>query len=630
MELDYVKIGLKSGLEIHQQLDTGKLFSRSPSILREDKPDHVLKRWIRVSSGEKGEIDKAAKEAFEKGLYYEYQSFYDTVSLIEEDEEPPQPVDKKAFETILKIALMCNSNIVDEVLTMRKVVVDGSNTSGFQRTALVSLGGTIELKNKKIGVQTIVLEEDSARPVEKNDKKIVYSLDRLGIPLIELATDPDLKTPEEVKECALKIGELMRRTCNAKRGLGTIRQDLNISIREGARIELKGVQELNLIDEYVKREALRQINLIKIKEELLKKGVKEGFFSSNSKNLNSVFLQTESKVLRTALDLKQTILGLKLENFSGILGKEVQPNKRFATELSHYVKAKTKLKGLFHSDELPKYGVSEEEVNLTKKELECSNSDAFIIVSGQEKECVKALNVIIERCNTALKGVPEETRNALPDGNSTYSRPLPGAARMYPETDLQSIKISEKMLTDLKQKLPLTLEQRLKLYKSKGLGEKLAQEMKLNNFACFFETLLEKEFNATTVASFLLETLKALEREKTNLTGLTNEKILKLFETEKSGKITKEIFAQIVKKWSKDWNNSLENVISELGFEKGTSEELEKTIKQIVTKNIKLVKSRGLGSQGPLMGDVMKQLKGKYSGKEISETLKKEILKVIK
>jgi glutamyl-tRNA(Gln) amidotransferase subunit E len=238
--MDYSAIGLKCGLEVHQQLDTGKLYCRCPSLLREGKPDFVFRRRLRASASEMGEIDRAAAEQSGRGMLFEYNSFKDCCCLVEADEEPPKPTDPQALETVLKISLMCNASVFDELFAMRKIVVDGSNTTGFQRTMLVAENGSLDLGKKKIGIQTIVLEEDACRPVEKTADKVVYSLDRQGIPLIEIATAPEIRSPEEALECALKLGELLRRTCKAKRGLGTIRQDINISIEGGARVEIKG------------------------------------------------------------------------------------------------------------------------------------------------------------------------------------------------------------------------------------------------------------------------------------------------------------------------------------------------------------------------------------------------------
>jgi glutamyl-tRNA(Gln) amidotransferase subunit E len=623
MDLDFEKLGLKSGLEIHQQLDTGKLFCRCPSILRDDKPDAIVKRHLRAVASELGEFDKAAIEAQKKELEYFYEAYADTNCEIELDDEPPKPADEKALETVLKIALMCKAKIVDETVIMRKTVVDGSNTSGFQRTALIATGGKIKISNKEIGVQTIILEEDAARPMQKLEGKIIYRLDRLGIPLIEFATMPDLKTPEEAKECALKIGELLRRTCAVKRGLGTIRQDLNVSIANGARVEIKGVQELEIIDEYVRREALRQFNLLELKKEMLAKGISPKNFENETIELSGIFSGSQCKFLNG-----KKVFGLKLEKCKGLLGKEIQPGRRFGTELASCVKAKTGLQGIIHSDELPNYGISAEEIGKVNEKLECAGEDCFAFVSGEEEKCFNAIQIVRERCAQALAGIPEETRNPLEGGNSEYSRPLPGAARMYPETDLDPIKISPKKLKKIGKELPLAVEQRLELYKKHGLGEKLANEMKLSNYACFFEELLKKSFNATTAAILLLENFTEMKRAGIPVENITNEMIVELLGAIKKGEIAKEVLLSVVAEWAKTPQKNLSLIMQKFRIEKFSEEKLRETVKKIIEKNIELVKEKKIAATSALMGDLMKELKGKAPGTEISRILNEELKKV--
>jgi len=626
--MDLNQLELKAGLEVHQQLDTGKLFCRCPIILHEnEKPDFVFERQLRPVASELGEFDKAALEAFQKKLVYEYHGFHDSCCLREADEEPVAVADEKAFETVLQIALMCNAEIFNSMHVMRKTVIDGSNTSGFQRTMLVSHGGKIVLKNKEIGVQAIVLEEDSARPLEKTEGKVVYNLDRLGIPLIELATDPDLKTPEEVKECALKIGELMRRTCSARRGLGTIRQDLNISIKGGARIELKGVQELEMIDEFVRREMQRQAKLLELKEELENRGIVEEL-DTPIKNLSAIFGKTQTPFISSALKEGKRVLGAKIPGFAGLLGLELQPGRRFGTELSDYVKARSKAKGIIHSDEnLAQYKFTEQEVNAIKTELGIGEQDAFVLVVENEKETKEALLAVNARCFQAWDGVPNETRNALEGGNSSYSRPLPGAARMYPETDLKEVQLDKTYLAELKKRLPLTLQEREKLYKGKGLSGKLVDQMKLNNWACFFESMLSKGFDATLVASLLLDTLKQLEREKVDVKKLGEKELEEVLIAEKTGVVSKDVLLQVLKAKSESPTTTVKEIVKSLGMEKVDSSELEAAVKKVIVANEKIVKEKGLRALGALMGDVMKEMKGKASGKDVSEMLKKELSK---
>lgn len=624
MEENWEKLGLKAGLECHQQLDTGKLFCRCPSVLREDKPDITFKRNLRAVASELGEFDKAALEAFEKGQTFVYQAYNDTNCEVEADDEPPHPADQEALETVLKVSLMAKSQILDELFVMRKSVADGSVVSSFQRTILVALGGEIELSNKKVGILTIALEEDAARPMEKKELEIVYRLDRLGIPLIELATAPDLKTPEEVKECAKKIGEMFRRTCKAKRGLGTIRQDVNVSIKEGARVEIKGVQDLGLIDEYVRREVQRQQGLIAIREEMKKRKIgKEDFGNIEIASLSQIFSNSECKFLKG-----KQVFGVKLHKMQGILGREIQPDRRFGTELAAYVKSKAGLKGILHSDELPAYGVSEREIEQVRHKCNCVMDDAFVMVQGEEKKAEKAIDTVLERCKEALNGVPEETRNALEEGNTEYSRPLPGAARMYPETDLAQVNISGKELARIAKQLPLTVKAREKLYAKKGLSGKLIDGMKLSNFACFFEKLLEKGVNATTAASLLLDGITQLRRE--GVTNISNEMIETALLLEKEKKLSKDILLDFLREWSKSPETKPEEVLKGMSIEMADENKLQKVIARVIEKNKALVEAKGERAIGALMGDAMKELRGKADGSTISRLLKEELAKKAK
>ncbi|MFH1325460.1 MAG: Glu-tRNA(Gln) amidotransferase subunit GatE [archaeon] len=266
MEIDYGKIGLKCGLEIHQQLDTKKLFCNCLSLLRKDEPDFIVKRKLHAVAGEQGKVDVAA--AYQAGLGKEFfYEGYDTTCLVELDESPPKMINEDALKIAIQISVMLNCIIIPVTQIMRKTVIDGSNTSGFQRTVLIARDGFVETKFGKVGIATVCLEEDSARITGREEGKVVYRLDRLGIPLIEIATKPDIKNPEQAKEVALFIGNILR-SCKVKRGIGTIRQDVNVSVKKGARIEIKGVQEPELILKAVEKEAERQTELINNKKEV--------------------------------------------------------------------------------------------------------------------------------------------------------------------------------------------------------------------------------------------------------------------------------------------------------------------------------------------------------------------------
>ncbi len=256
--MDYKSLGLKAGLEIHQQLDTGKLFSQCDSELIKDAPDSIVKRKLRAMTGESGKIDIAAEFETNKNLTYVYEVHNSNTSLIETDEEPPVLINSNALEIIYSVCRLLNCNIIPFVQVMRKTVVDGSNTSGFQRTCLVGTDGYVETSKGKVSIDSVILEEDSARRVAEDKTSVTYRLDRLGIPLIEITTGPDMRDPEHIRETAEKIGMILRSTGKVKRGLGTIRQDVNISISGGGRVELKGVQEIKEINKIVDTEIERQ------------------------------------------------------------------------------------------------------------------------------------------------------------------------------------------------------------------------------------------------------------------------------------------------------------------------------------------------------------------------------------
>ncbi|MDO8538491.1 MAG: Glu-tRNA(Gln) amidotransferase subunit GatE [archaeon] len=624
MQIDYQKLGLIAGIEVHQQLDTGKLFCRCPTILREDSPNIIITRKLRPVASELGEFDKAALEQFKKNLSYVYEAYSDTTCEIELDEEPIQSMEKDSLNTALEVGLMLETKILNEAIVMRKTVIDGSNTSGFQRTSLIGVGGSISIGEKQIGIQSIVLEEDAARTISKTETQIVYRLDRLGFPLIEIATAPDINSPIEAKQTAKAIGELLRRTGKIKRGLGTIRQDINISIREGARVEIKGVQELELIDEFVQREAERQLNLLEIKKELEKRNISiEQIDETKAIELNA--FSNPVQFLKN-----KKIAGIKLSGFNRLIGKEIQLNRRLGTEIADYVRVQTGLKGIIHSDEsLEKYQFTKTEIENIRKKLSMQENDAFVLIAHEDLRKAKQIleEIVLQRAKYCLKGVPEETRNALMDGNSEYSRPLAGEARMYPETDIGSIKISKEMLTEIKKSLPLTPEQRIEFYKKQGLSQQLAEKMKLSNYARFFEELLRKGFNANNSAALLLEGLIQLKRENIDIEQFSDTQLEEILSSTEKGKITKEIQLDVLRNWAKNSTASLQEIISSMNVSMLSEKEVKEIVQKIVANNSSIIKDKGEHSLSTLMGMLMKEIKGKADGKKAAELLKEEMKK---
>ncbi|NPA23285.1 MAG: Glu-tRNA(Gln) amidotransferase subunit GatE, partial [Crenarchaeota archaeon] len=444
--MDYRSLGLKVGLEIHVQLESPrKLFCECPPVIRNDEPHFRIVRRLRPTLSELGEVDPAALWEFRKRKTYIYEGYRDTTCLVELDEEPPHDPDPFSLETALLIAKMFNAKIFDELYVMRKIVIDGSNVSGFQRTMLVAHDGLATFFNYKVPIWTIALEEDAARKIAETESYIIYRLDRLGIPLVEISTGPLSYLPSEIAEIASCIGYSIKLTGRAKRGAGTVRQDLNVSIEKGAKTEIKGIPDLSLIPKVIEYEVVRQLNLLKIMEELKRRGVREEDIVCDYVEVTDIFQNTKSKMIRKIVEEGGKILALKLpEGFRGLLKVEVQPGRRFGTELADYVRAWTSLKGILHSDELPGYGITRDEVARIE---ERTGGKPFIIVAGQrESELLDAMDVLVKRLRQALHGVPEETRAANPDGTTRFMRPRPGSARMYPETDLRPVNARRIML----------------------------------------------------------------------------------------------------------------------------------------------------------------------------------------
>ena len=620
--MDYEELGLKIGLEIHQQLNTDeKLFCPCPCELTDKKPDYRVLRNLRPTQSELGKVDRAAFEESRRKLQFIYEAYKDETCLVELDEEPPHPLNSEALKLALIIASLLNMSVVDEFHTMRKQVIDGSNTGGFQRTGLVATAGYMDTEYGRVSIENLCLEEDAARRIGHKRGKVVFRLDRLGIPLVEITTDPSMKHPQQVKEVAYQIGQVLRST-KVKRGLGTIRQDLNISIRDGARVELKGVQDLDLMPKMVENEVKRQINLVEIMKELQSR---DANVDDEIYGVEDLFKDTESKIISKAISNGGSVLAIKLEGFSGLIGREVQPGRRFGTELAGYAK-KMGVSGLFHTDELPAYGVTQEEVDAVSKFLKLDENDAFILVADEDEKARNALLEVLRRAKTAIKEVPEETRKATDDANSEYLRPLPTASRMYVETDIPTAKISRAYLKRIQENLPeLPDEKQARIIQEYNLSEDLAHQLVRRNRAMDFEeVMVSSRLDSTTVASTLAYTLKELKRDGKNISKLNVDCLKETFNLVEEGKITKEAVQEVLVGVC-EGESSPEEAARDLNLIMLSEEEVESVIEVIISSNSKMVEERGMGAMGALMGKAMAKLKGKADGKLVNKLLRDKL-----
>jgi Glu-tRNA(Gln) amidotransferase subunit E-like FAD-binding protein len=468
--MDYDKLGFKCGIEIHQQLEGKKLFCDCLTLNSSEKPDVKVIRRLRAVAGETGEVDVAAKHEMKKGKQFIYVSDSNDTCLVEYDEEPPHPVNKKALDVALQVALLLNANIVDEIQVMRKTVVDGSNTSGFQRTALVAADGYIETSLGKVRIANICLEEEAAQKLKEDSESVTYRLDRLGIPLIEIGTEADIKSAEHAKEVAAYLGMVLRSTGGCKRGIGTIRQDVNVSIKGHPRVEIKGFQDLKSMIKIIENETERQI-----------------------------------------------------------------------------------------------------------------------------KE----------------KKAESHVRKANSDGTTTFLRPMPGAARMYPETDCVPIKITKDMLDKIGT-VELISDKTEKLVEKHSITQDLAKGLVKANKLVMFESFVGKfrKVKPAFIASTLVSTVKEIKRKfSVDVEQLTEKEFEEIFSYLDNGKISKDVVMDVLIDYAKG-KFDLDK------YAAASDEDIEKEIKKIVESK------KGL-SIGAYMGMVMAKFKGKIDGKKAMGILKK-------
>lgn len=623
-KFNYEELGLMMGLEIHQQLDSQtKLFCRCPNSLTDKQPEGRLERRLRPTQSELGEIDRAAYEESQRNLQFIYETYNHHTCLVEADEEPPAPLNQEAVDISIILACLMNMKVVDEFHTMRKQVIDGSNTSGFQRTGILATDGYVETKYGNVTIETLGLEEDAARRIGEEDGRIRFRLDRLGIPLAEITTSPDMHHPLQVKAVAYQLGQILRST-RVKRGLGTIRQDLNISIRDGARIEVKGVQDLDLMPTIVENEVERQLNLIEIAKIL---DDRDAEVEEEIHDVTELLENSESKVVQSTLSEEDSaVLAIILRGFDGLIGREVQPGRRLGTEFSEHGK-KMGVKGLFHTDELPAYGITPEEVDTVKSELKLGENDAFILVSGNRIKAKNALKEVIKRANQSLVGVPEETRRAMDDGNTEYLRPLPTASRMYVETDIPTEIIDKQRVEKIASNLPeLPVVKKERIKESYGLSEDLAEQLVQENNADLFEEV-QKELpgmESVKIASDIAYTIKDLRRDGFDIDKLNKDVLVEIFSLVDNNVIAAAETEVVLK----DACNGIkaEDSVKKNNLEKLSDEVIEEGIKEIIKENESMILERKMGAMGPLMGKAMAKFKGKADGKTVSSIIQKEIM----
>ena len=619
------QIGLKVGLEIHQQLSTNKKLFCNCSPIQSDEFTTKFSRKLRASKSELGEYDPAAIFESKKSKKMIYYSNPNSCCLVEQDEEPPHDLNPDAKNIALLIATSLKSNIFSEIYPMRKMVIDGSNTSGFQRTMLVSQGGYLDVEGQKIGVQSICLEEDAAKLLADRETEREFSLERLGIPLVEIALEPVSAGPSEIRKIALTLGRLLRTTKKVTRGLGSIRQDVNVSVANSGVVEVKGVQQLDQLEKVVEYEAKRQHGLILISEKLEKLKL-EKISSEEIFDITELMKNCKSKIIQTVLKDNAIIKAIKIKNFSGMFSYSPYEDIRLGKEIGQLVRF-FGIGGVFHLDELPNYGIEHSDVENIKNFLKIDVNDSFLIIAGQDSKIDYAVDSIINRIDEAKRGVPAETRLATQTGETVYLRPRPGASRMYPETDIPPIVVTDDEIYTAQKNIPKSWDESLlDLQKKYELNPQLAEQIfDSKDYDSFKEYSETTDCPSIVIANTYTSTIPSLERKFPKFTSLKDEHEKKIFELVGKGELQKEAIEIIAESIMSGEIKSVEEAREKLSLKNISDEELEQKIESIVQKNINILQNQGSHAIGPLMGIVMKETRGKASGEKVNLLLQKKI-----
>ena len=624
----YRKLGLKCGLEIHQQLLTEKkLFCRCKAVLHNDEPSAVILRHMRPTLSELGEYDGTALMEFKTKKNVIYQLYDDTVCTYEMDDTPPFILNQQALDIALEITLLLNCSVVDEIHISRKQYLDGSIPAGFQRTGIIGIEGWVPYKNRKIGIIQLGLEEDACREISDVGHKIIFKTDRLSIPLVEVVTYPDIITPTEAGEVANLIGRLLRSTGKVRRGMGSIRQDVNVSINGGTRVELKGVPKLQYIAKAVANEARRQKALLDIRDELRLRGITKETFQSEYKDVTSIFKNSRCERFKGVFKNKGKIYGIVLRFFAGMFDKPTQPEKTFGDEVAGRVRViacQDVMPNIVYSNHFEEFSLNSEEINRLKKIFNFRSTDTIVLVWGDEADVKTAVKEIKIRAVEATIGVPSETRQVFPDGTNDFERILPGPNRMYPDTDSPPTPILEEHLEHIIKALPERIWDCEKRLEKLGLPKPLVKSLSISRNLKVFNKIVEKlDVNPMLVAVTLEEKLKWLRRKGKNVDLISDTSLYQLFEMLNENKFSKEAIPTILEFLADNPDKTVKKAIAELDIKPMSIEELQNVVDEVLAQysNPKKIDS----SVKTIMGKVMKFTRNRIDGKLVKDVVKTKL-----
>ncbi len=619
-EDDYKKVGFKSGLEIHQQLLTDKkLFCRCPAGKYSREYDAEILRHMRPTLSEMGVYDGTALMEFKTKKNIIYHIKRETVCTYEMDDTPPFLINEEALDIAIGIGMLYNCNIVDELHIARKQYLDGSIPTGFQRTAIYALDGWIPYKDRKVKIVQMSIEEDSCREVSDIGHDRVYLTDRLGMPLIETVTEPAMRTPQEVAEVAWQCSKLVRSTHKVRRGMGAAREDVNVSVEGGTRVEIKGVPKITMIPILTYNEAMRQWNLLRLREELKKRGITTETFKAEQYEVTNLLKKVHYAPLKSAVDSGMKIHAVVLKGFKDLLHWQTQTDTYFSKEISDRVRViacLTNIPNLIHSDSKSDTITSSDWLKV-KKFTNASDNDTMVIVWGGDDDVQTAVNEIIIRAKEATIGIPSETRQALSDGTNGFERILPGADRMYPDTDLPPKKITKERLDKIKTWLPEQFWKRIDWYNKLGIPEDTIEELSISKYAELFKQAVNDwKIHPTTAAVFLIQYPKRLNKLGI-LSDWMNEEILgSILKSFSENKIPKDALLSTLKT-SAELGAFTEEVI----LNPTSKKEIDDAINSAKSDYDKMKIINPEKKTKKLMGMIMKKLRGRVSANDIAQRI---------
>lgn len=552
LNLDYAGLGFRSGLEVHYQLATEhKLFCHCPVGRYSEEVDAEVLRHMRPTLSELGEYDPCALMEFKTKKEIVYQLNKDSVCTYEMDDTPPFPINQQAVDYALEIAMLLNCKLVDELHIARKQYLDGSIPTGFQRTTLVGVSGYLPYRNREIGIIQLGLEEDSCREVDDKRHTIWFRTDRLGTPLVEVVTMPEIFHPFEAAEVGRLIAHTLRLSNKVRRGLGTVRQDVNVSITGGTRVEIKGVPRIPLFPRLVSFEAYRQKRLLELRDELHRRGITESTLEYDTCELPNEKIHFRTVKLAKAHEQGQRVAALRVAGIADLTSWEVQPTRTFTHEISGRVRVIACLDetpNLFHTDPDGEFALFPEEQTTVRVFSKAGANDVIFVFWGPDDDVTTAMNETVARVREATVGIPAETRQARRGGWTDFERLLAGPNRMYPDTDSPPTVITHERASSLRSQLPESpWNRRARLLKT-GMSDALAEQM-LDSpyFDLFWQVMTDGELPGNRVARMFVQDIPAARRLGGRPERIPDDAWRKLFDYVRSGDLRWEALPVLIR-----------------------------------------------------------------------------------